>query len=225
MDVVPFTPRPRSRSSRCRRSRGGCSADETRRRRCRVVIVNEEAAAGIFDGDAVGRSIEDPAGQRVEIIGVVASRQPENAADRLARRSTTTRSRRERRWRRPARRGFAFPCGRRCRAMLDANVVSRSYFDAMGLTPMAGSVFPDESRASAVPRRRDQSGSGGALLRRKRGWRRRYRRRRPPDRDRRRRSLGAASHLAAAGRADDLLSDGAGLSAAHDADSRRARNE
>ncbi len=41
---------------------------------CTVVIVNEAAATELFDGDAVGRSIEDPAGQRVEIIGVVAAR-------------------------------------------------------------------------------------------------------------------------------------------------------
>ena len=45
-------------------------------RTCTVAIVNEEAARDIFDGDAVGRSIEDPAGQRVEIIGVVAGRAP-----------------------------------------------------------------------------------------------------------------------------------------------------
>ena len=43
-------------------------------RTCTVVIVNEEAARELFDGDAVGRSIEDPGGQRVEIIGVVATR-------------------------------------------------------------------------------------------------------------------------------------------------------
>ena len=29
-------------------------------------------------------------------------------------------------------------------AMLDANVVSASYFDAIGLAPMAGSIFPDD---------------------------------------------------------------------------------
>ena len=29
-------------------------------------------------------------------------------------------------------------------AMLDANVVSRTYFDAMDLGPTAGSIFPDE---------------------------------------------------------------------------------
>ena len=42
-----------------------------------VGIVNEEAASQLFDGDAVGRTIEDPAGQRVEIIGVVATQQGE----------------------------------------------------------------------------------------------------------------------------------------------------
>ncbi|HSC28693.1 MAG TPA: ABC transporter permease, partial [Vicinamibacterales bacterium] len=41
---------------------------------CRVVVVNEEAARALFDGDAVGRSIEDPAGEHAEIIGVVRTR-------------------------------------------------------------------------------------------------------------------------------------------------------
>src|SRR5262245_22880119 len=34
---------------------------------CRVAIVNEKAAKNIFAGEAVGRSIQDPSGQRIEI--------------------------------------------------------------------------------------------------------------------------------------------------------------
>ena len=41
---------------------------------CPVAIVNQEAADAFFDGNAVGRSIEDLAGHHVEIIGVVAAR-------------------------------------------------------------------------------------------------------------------------------------------------------
>ncbi len=59
MDVAAFTPRS-LRRRRCRRSPAGCSAARTRRARARSSIVNEEAARDIFDGDAVGRSIEDP---------------------------------------------------------------------------------------------------------------------------------------------------------------------
>ena len=74
MDVAAFTPR----SLDARHGAAGRRADVRRRRHGRrpaaSSIVNEEAASEFFDGDAVGRSIEDPAGQRVEIVGVVATR-------------------------------------------------------------------------------------------------------------------------------------------------------
>jgi hypothetical protein len=50
---------------------------------CKVAIVNESAAAALFDDhNAVGHVIEDAAGQRVEIIGVVATRRAERKARR-----------------------------------------------------------------------------------------------------------------------------------------------
>jgi hypothetical protein len=38
---------------------------------CRVAVVDDEAATRLFGGEAVGRSIEEPGGRHVEIIGVV----------------------------------------------------------------------------------------------------------------------------------------------------------
>ena len=43
---------------------------------CRVALVNGEANAEYFGGGAVGRSIEDSAGRRIDIIGLVTPRRP-----------------------------------------------------------------------------------------------------------------------------------------------------
>lgn len=144
MDVAAFTPRSLALVTVppiAGRMFGGADTAQT----CTVVIVNEEAAKELFNGDAVGRSIEDPAGQRVVIIGVVATRTVARTAapshptiyyyaeqigtplDRVG----------PARFRVPVRPGPG-------RAVLEANVVSASYFDAMGLAPAAGKVFPDD---------------------------------------------------------------------------------
>jgi hypothetical protein len=106
---------------------------------CRVAIVNEQAAKGLFDGSAVGRSVTDVTGQTVEIIGVVALRktetpsrptvyyyanQPSAALGRIG----------------PA--PFRAPANLKLASIvLDAHVVSPSYFDAMGLSTIAGETF------------------------------------------------------------------------------------
>jgi hypothetical protein len=48
---------------------------------CRVAIVNDVAAGDVFGNDAVGQSIDDPTGQPVEIVGVVATREGDDARD------------------------------------------------------------------------------------------------------------------------------------------------
>jgi putative ABC transport system permease protein len=116
---------------------------------CRVVIVNEEAAAALFDGDVVGRTIEDPAGQRVQIIGVVATLKTERTPQPnrptiyyYADQTGTPLNRIG-----PAR--FRVPAWPKpASGVLDANVVSPSYFEAMGLLPMAGRVFSEDPAPS-----------------------------------------------------------------------------
>jgi putative ABC transport system permease protein len=142
MDVVAFTPRllplivvPPIDG----RMFGGGDTTQT----CRVAIINEEAAKDVFEGDAVGRSVEDPAGQRVEIIGVVGTRHPTHstAATRptiyyYAEQTGTVDDAGATRFRVPVQ---SDPVS----AVLDVNLVSSSYFGVMGLAPVAGTIFPD----------------------------------------------------------------------------------
>jgi FtsX-like permease family/MacB-like periplasmic core domain len=114
---------------------------------CRVAIVNEAGAGVLFGGATVGRSIQDPTGMPVVIIGVVAAR------NRAAQKSRPTiyyndtdqtglPSNRieEARFRAPV-------ASRLETAELDANVVSPGYFNAMGLSLLAGRIFPDDRTA------------------------------------------------------------------------------
>ena len=143
MDVAAFTPRSLAVVTVppiAGRMFGGGDTAQT----CRVVIVNEAAADELFDGDAVGRSIEDPSGQRVEIIGVVATRKAARTRARsrptiyyYAEQTDTPLGRAG-----PA--GFRVPVRPKpANGVLETNVVSPGYFDAMGLLPIAGSVFPE----------------------------------------------------------------------------------
>jgi hypothetical protein len=113
-------------------------------RSCPVVIVNA-AAAELFGGDAVGQSIEDGGGRRLEVIGVVGNRDPE-------------RPRRPTVYFYPAQTGdtpghagvarFRIPVPQAAvRGVLESQVVSASYFDDLDLPAIAGSVFADEPLA------------------------------------------------------------------------------
>ena len=144
MDVVAFTPRSLAFVTvppiAGRMFGGGDTAQS-----CKVVVVNEEAARELFDGDAVGRVIEDSAGQRVEIIGVVATRRPEKATGPhrpsiyyYAEQTGTPLNEVG-----PARFRVPMPPAP-ATAVLDTNVVSRNYFDAAGLMLTSGSVFADD---------------------------------------------------------------------------------
>jgi hypothetical protein len=106
-------------------------------------VVNEEAAAALFGRDTVGRPVLDPAGFPVVVIGVVAQRRRTRPtiyryhADHSGPASE-----------RSVLETFRAPIVSKLdRADLDANVVSPSYFTAMGLSLAAGEIFPDESTA------------------------------------------------------------------------------
>ena len=116
---------------------------------CRVVIVNEEAARALFEGSPVGRVIEDVTRQPVEIIGVVAMRAPAGTAPprpTLYYYDTQGGSPLEREGPAPVR----VPTGPKLTsALLDANIVSPGYFDAMGLSTTAGHVLPGDTASRA----------------------------------------------------------------------------
>jgi predicted permease len=144
MDVALFTPASLSHI-RVPAIAGRLFGGQDTPQACRAAIVNEAAARDVFGGDAVGRLITDPSGQRLEIVGVVASRQAEGANDTI----------------RPTIYYYANQTGipvaipgtasfrLRARlnpsnAALDSNVVSAGYFSAMGWTLEDGRLFADD---------------------------------------------------------------------------------
>jgi len=122
---------------------------------CRVAIANEQAAAELFGRQTVGRTIQEYTGPPVEIIGVVADKSHTashptiyyNHTDQIRLpldRVATARFR------------AAIP-SELARVELDANVVSQSYFDMMGLSLIAGRWFGEhpisgECRAAVINR-------------------------------------------------------------------------
>jgi putative ABC transport system permease protein len=108
-------------------------------RSCRSVMIDEAAAADLFDNDAVGRSIDDPTGQPVEIIGVLRLKAPGGRPtvyyypEQSAPPFDETGSQRFQVPVRPA----SLP-----KTVLDANVMSRGYVDTLRLAPTAGALFP-----------------------------------------------------------------------------------
>jgi len=109
---------------------------------CRVAVINEAASTALFHGDALGRSVQDPTGQRVEIIAVVTPRKDARAIN-LAR---PTIYYYPDQMRVPL--GRSGPALFRVRAVgdpataiLNSNIVSRGYFDATGASRAAGQSF------------------------------------------------------------------------------------
>jgi hypothetical protein len=115
---------------------------------CRVGVVNQAAAETLFGGDALGRAVEDLEGQRLVIVGVVAMRE-------LARGD----SHHPLLFYYPPQRGtpldetgrgrFRIPASTPATAVLEANVVSRSFFDLMEILPSEGTLFDDHPVAGA----------------------------------------------------------------------------
>jgi predicted permease len=148
IDVVAFTPRSLATivvPPVAGRMFGGRDTPQS----CRVAIVNEAAANALFEGDALGRSIEDPERKPVEIVGVVAMRP---APDAVSQRPTIfyygDQTKPPLGETGPA--AFRVPV-RPTPAMtgvLDAIAVSPGYFPAMGLAPVAGRVWSGTSQAS-----------------------------------------------------------------------------
>jgi hypothetical protein len=113
-------------------------ADQT----CRAAVANKEAAEALFGADTAGRSIREPTGAAVDIIGVVRMRHASGRSnptlyywtDKPAERIAAAR------FRAPA-------VSKMERAQLGVNVVSPNYFEAMGFPLVAGRIFPDSPMA------------------------------------------------------------------------------
>lgn len=105
---------------------------------CRVAIVNEQAAKELFAGEAVGRSILDPTGEWIEIVGVVAARQPARAGPTLYYYPDQSPPHLD-----PSQAAhFQVPDRATLSpAVLESNVVSPGYFDAVGLALAGGKIF------------------------------------------------------------------------------------
>jgi ABC-type antimicrobial peptide transport system permease subunit len=113
---------------------------------CRVGVVNQAAAETLFDGQAIGRAIEDLEGQRIEIVGVVAMRQPaQGETDHptlfyYPNQGSTPLDE-------TGRGRFRIPASTPATEVLEANVVSRGFFEQMGMQPSAGTLFQDRPPA------------------------------------------------------------------------------
>jgi putative ABC transport system permease protein len=105
---------------------------------CGTIVLNETAAKSMFSGHPIGRLIDTPAGRPVEVIGVVRPTDPLAAISPRA-------------YDHPASaaplgvkgeiRFLAPPAAELESGLLDVNIVSPNYFDAMGLTLTAGQLF------------------------------------------------------------------------------------
>ena len=145
MDGVAFTPAmldQLEKSPRAGRMFGGRDTPTS----CPSVLVNEEAAREIFDGQAVGRVIEDRLGRRVEVAGIVA-RLPNATAAAAAPRPTVFYypEQMPQPFDRDGPGTFKLPLQTApvTSGLLDATVVSARYFDALGFVVVAGQTFQD----------------------------------------------------------------------------------
>ncbi len=114
---------------------------------CRAIVLNEAAATTMFSGDPVGRLIDTPAGGPVEVIGVARSKDP-----RLGSRPTA--------YDHPAAAAplgldghitfLAPPAEELETGLVDVNIVSPNYFEAMGFALVAGQLFDAAGRGCRI---------------------------------------------------------------------------
>ena len=112
---------------------------------CGSIVLNEAAAKAMFSGHPLGRLIDTPAGRPVEVIGVARPKDPREA--------TVPRA-----YDHPASNAplgvdgqvtfLAPPAAELESGLLDVNIVSPNYFDAMGFTLIAGRLFDGRAGGS-----------------------------------------------------------------------------
>lgn len=114
---------------------------------CGTIVLNEAAAASLFDGHPVGRVLEAPSGMPVEVIGVVRQTDQQAVARPVA-------------YQHPeATVPLAVPGAATFRVspradlesgLIDVNIVSANYFDAMGMTLVAGELLDADRRGCRI---------------------------------------------------------------------------
>ena len=105
---------------------------------CGTIVLNEPAARAMFSGHPVGRVIDTPAGRPLEVIGVARLKDPREATLPKAYDHPSSSA--------PLGSNgevvvLAPPAAELDSGLLDINIVSPNYFDAMGLTLVAGQLF------------------------------------------------------------------------------------
>jgi ABC-type antimicrobial peptide transport system permease subunit len=112
---------------------------------CRAAIVNKEAAARLFADSTVGRVVYDAAGMPSVVIGVAVLKNASPAArptiyyDSTDPRAPAVAPLASARFRTPVPSDLEL-------AELNTNVVSPEYFTAVGLSVIAGRIFPDDPK-------------------------------------------------------------------------------
>ncbi len=114
---------------------------------CGGIVINETAASTLFEGHPVGRVIEAPNGMPVQVIGVV--RQNSQAA--VTRPAAYQHPEAVVPLGRPGETIFVAPPRADLESgLIDVNLVSPNYFDAMGMTPVAGQLFDADRRGCRI---------------------------------------------------------------------------
>lgn len=143
IDVTTFDPKAFAKD-RLRPLAGRLFGGRDTPRGCPVALVNEEGQRAWFDGDAVGRSITDTEGHRIDIVGVVPA--PSDAAASQARPLLYLYAPQTPdppgAIRRLAMHVSAPLSGDE--ATIEDNIASDRYFQLLGLAPVAGSIPHDD---------------------------------------------------------------------------------
>jgi hypothetical protein len=112
---------------------------------CGTIVLNEAAATTTFAGHPIGRLIDTPAGRPVEVIGVVRPKDAHAAPAAFDHPSSTAPLAVDGRVTL-----LVPPAGELESGLVDVNIVSANYFEAMGLTPTAGELFDARRRGCRI---------------------------------------------------------------------------
>jgi ABC-type lipoprotein release transport system permease subunit len=114
---------------------------------CGGVVLNEAAASAIFNGHPIGRVLDTAVGRPVEVIGVARLKDVGPASQPIAYEPAAASV--------PLGVGgtvaFLAPlAGELASGLVDVHIVSANYFDAMGLTRVAGELFEARGRGCRI---------------------------------------------------------------------------